>query len=361
MYHSFSKLELLLKSKGYIPVNIFTIDDYIVYMEIFCAHNTDHFLLYIPSKYNIKPDNGNIYKLNYVDTESSDNIVNKYAEEPDATEIQSAYNEIDLNSNENQDNIEESLIENYNREILLKDINTKDKDILKNIFRQLTRFKFCVQNIKYKLGIVYKNYLCAIKRDDSMECYYIKKFPTRNGKKLYVSIDLKEFYDKILTVPDDIKTVKLSIYKILSQNLLKHSRLLNDMLNNKDTLLSYAEMILKKKEYFDSYISELENMLNKINDNEKTLIDEIHVSDKKTTEYGADGLQKDIQKSHNMYRINTKLQQLKELKQELVNDVTKTRLNQEHINLEIDKILFDNSVMLNEMIKNFNSITQIIE
>ena len=50
-----------------------------------------------------------------------------------------------------------------------------------------------------------------------------------------------------------------------------------------------------------------------------------------------------------------------ELKNEVAQDLDKTRLEQENITLEIDKILFDNSIMLNQIIKNFNSITQILE
>jgi hypothetical protein len=359
--HSFSKLEILLNSKGLIPRTIFTMDDYIVYIEVFNVHNAEYFFLYIPSKYNIKPDKGNVYKIKYVDIEDSNNIVTKYTGEPDGSEIKNDYDAVELESSENLDNLEQSLNDNYNKEILLKDINKYDKDILKEIFRQLNRFKFCVQNIKYKLAIVYKNYLCAIKRDDVIECYYIKNFPVKSSRKLYTSIDLKSFYEKIENVPNDIKTVKDNIYKILNQNHIKHSKMLNNMLENKDNLLSYSEMIYKKKEYFTNYISDLEKLLAKLNDNEQKLLEEKNNISNKTSDYGIKGVHGDIQNSHMAFNIDTKLGKVMELKQELVNDIVKTRTDQENMNLEIDKILFDNSVMLNEIIKNFNSIKQIIE
>ena len=49
------------------------------------------------------------------------------------------------------------------------------------------------------------------------------------------------------------------------------------------------------------------------------------------------------------------------LQKSVSDDILKTRNEQENITLEIDKILFDNSIMLNQIIKNFNTLMQIIE
>ena len=59
--------------------------------------------------------------------------------------------------------------------------------------------------------------------------------------------------------------------------------------------------------------------------------------------------------------MDEKLETLIELRHELTEDIIKSRYDHEVLVLEIDKILYDNSVMLNEIIKNFNSITSIIE
>ena len=361
MSHSFSKLETLLYSKEFIPVAYYTIDGYIVYIEVFSQKCSDTFLIYIPSKYNIKPEGGTIYKIKYVDIVNKDGIVANYAEEPDMYDIKQNYDEINIEANAEVQNMEDALNENYNKEIMLKDINKDDKDVLTDIFRQLTRFKFCVQNIQFKLGIIYKNYMCCIKRDDSIECYLIKNYPAKKSRRLVVTIDLKSLYEIIDSVPDNLKIVKTSIFKILNQNQLKHNKVLFNILENKDTFLSYSELIYKKKEHFDSYISELENMRLKLKENEDKLIDEkIELSNKKT-ESGMKGFHEDIQQSHTVYKLDSQITKIKELVEELDDDIIKTKLEQEDLTLKIDKILFDNSVMLNEIIKNFNSIIQIIE
>ena len=361
MNHSFSKLETLIGSYGFQVKTVFTIDEYIVYMEILSTKDTNSFLLYIPSKFNIKPEKGdNVYKLKYIDIETPENIVDKYAEDPDKNEIKNDYEEVNIET-QNTDDLEHSLNENYNRDILLKDINKNDKDILKDIFRQLNRFKFCVQNIKYKMSILYKNYLCSIKRDDTIECYYIKNFPTQKSRRFYISTDLKSMYESIDNVMNDVKTVKDSIYKILNQNQVKHTKVLNNMLENKEKLLSYSDLICKKKEYFETYIADLEGILVKLKQNQVELLEEKKSIRKKDGEYGVKGVHVDIQNSHLIYNIDTKLAKISELITELNEDIHKTRVERENMTLQIDKILFDNSIMLNEIIKNFNSITQIIE
>ena len=362
MQHSFSKLETLLSSKGFCPKSIFTIDGYCVYIEIFNIYNAETFLLYIPSKFNIKAEKGNIYKINYIDIEQDDNIVTKYTDEKSNEEIKENYGEIVLDDNNNiTDNIEETLNENYNKDIQLKNINKDDKSVLKDIFRQLSRIKQLTHNIKYKISILYKNYLCSIKRDETVECYYISHYPlNKNGRKLYVTIDLKTFYEKIDTLLEDIKVLKHGMYKILNQNQVKHTKLLHDMLQNKDKLIQYSGMISKKKEYYETYIKELESMLNKLNENEIQLNKERLMLNNKN-DYGVKGIHSDIEKSHTLYKLDEKLEKLIELRHELTEDIIKSRYDHEVLVLEIDKILYDNSVMLNEIIKNFNSITSIIE
>ena len=361
MQHSFNKLENLLSSNGFLPKSIFTIDGYCVYIEIFNVYNAETFLLYIPSKFNIKTDKGNIYKINYIDMEKDDDIVTKYTDEKSKDEIKENYGEIILESNITTDNIEQSLNENYNKDIKLKNINKDDKSKLKDIFRQISRLKQLTSNIKYKISILYKNYLCSIKKDETIECYYISHYPlNKSGRKLYITIDLKTFYEKIDTLLEDIILLKNSMFKILNQNQIKHTKLLYDMLDNKDKLLQYSSMITKKKEYYKTYINELENMLKKLNENETQLNKERLIIYNKN-DSGMRGIHNDIEKSHVIFKLDEKIEKLIELRHELTEDIIKTRYEQEFLVLEIDKVLYDNSVMLNEIIKNFNSISTIIE
>jgi hypothetical protein len=98
---SFSKLEKLLVKKGLIPKKYFSIDGYIVYMEIFNIKNSDCFMVYIQSKYDISIDEheNNVYKIKYVDITEDGHIPNDYAGEIDENAVEE---EIDIETKNNQ-------------------------------------------------------------------------------------------------------------------------------------------------------------------------------------------------------------------------------------------------------------------
>ena len=171
---SISKLERLLSLKGFVPTRYFVMHSVIVYMEIISITDADTFLLYIPSKYkfiaNKSSQASSVFKIKYVDIDESNNTADDYAGEPDEHSVENTYREIDVNMSPTVkgNNIGQHLEENYKRSITLKDISSDDSKELKDIFRQLKRLRFCVQNVKYKIAVIYKNYHCAIRRYDSI-------------------------------------------------------------------------------------------------------------------------------------------------------------------------------------------------
>ena len=196
---SIQKLEKFLALKGFIPTKYFTINSTCVYIEIMSLENSDIFLLYIPSKYNFFVDKDrNVYKMQYYDEKDIDE------------NIENTYKEIDFIGTPEikNGNIAFHLEENYKKSISIKDIATDDTKEVKNIINQIKRLKFCVQNVKYKIAISYKNFLFSIKRDDSIESYSISNYPMKNFKQLYITVDLELLYEKIESVILNMKTIR---------------------------------------------------------------------------------------------------------------------------------------------------------
>ena len=159
---SLNKLEKILGSKNLIIRKNFTVGDMAVYLEVFNPVSADSFLLYIPSKYDIPISPGsNSYKITDLEINEDGNIPKDYAGEPDDFDLEKQYQEIDLDLKPNldKDDLKERMEENYNHPISLKDVSKKDMNELREIFRQLCRLKLCVQNVKYKVCIIYKFYL----------------------------------------------------------------------------------------------------------------------------------------------------------------------------------------------------------
>jgi hypothetical protein len=360
---SLQKLEKILFKYDLTIQKIYTMDDKCIYLELLSVNTAELCLLYIPSKYEITVSRGdNVMSMKYIEVNSDGTIPDNYAGEPDGNELEKKYGQIDLDLNitNNPDNMEEHLEENYNSTLSLKDISKKDLTELRDIFRQLKRLGYSVQNLGYKLCIVYKNYLCCICRDDSFEGYLIPYLRGNKQRKMFVSVDLETLYKKFNSVGIDIITIRQGIQQILNKNQNKHTHNLNHMLAYRDNFKEHSDNILVKKEQETTNLETLEALLSNLIKAEKLNMDDIEGINKKySNDASVKGLHTDIQKSHELSKKQEELTRIKSLKQEIITNILKVKNNLDNISLKIDKICFDNTVMLDAIIKNFKLLGQI--
>ena len=357
---SLRKLENLLADKNFIIKTLFTASGTLIYVEIFNINNADLFLLYIPSKFEIviEEEQENTYKVKTLDINEDEmaNILRNY-DVVSNIDVRESYDEIELEGEKKLEEFEDNLRNNYNHQIFLKELHTQDNENLKDIFCQLARFKFCVKNLKYKLSIIYKNYLCSMK-DDSMECYIIKHYPKMDEKKMYITINLETFYANIDNISNDIITIKSNIYRILNKNHIKHTEILNKILEQRAVLSLYSDNIYKKKEEYNIYISEFEKILAKIKSAEKLNIEKtLKIKEKYAN---TNSLHTDIERSHRLDACSKDLDKINKAKEEVIHNIIDLRIKQEDLTLKIDKILFDNSILLNLIIKNFSELSRMV-
>lgn len=350
---SISKLEQLLSTKGFIPNKYFMMHDVCVYIEVVSISNADIFMLYVPSKYKFKIQKPNCYKIKYVNIINNDNTVDDYAGKQDDYTLEKSYGEIDLNNGHGDQNMESYLESKYKKKISLKDVSTEDNKEITNLLRQLKRLSFCVQNVDYKLVVLYKNYICAIKRDNEIECYRIKKYPSKNSRKLYISVDLELFYTKIDSLTLNMDTIKKGLYHILDKNQINHTKTLTKLLEEKKDTMELSEKAYQKKQEYDNHIEELQKMLDIMTESGKDIISRIDEEENRYHNPGLKGLHKDIEKSRKIGQLNTELDKINRIKQEIVTTMFKLQTKKENTILEIDKIMFDNTVMLESILKNF--------
>ena len=359
---SFKKLENLLSNKGFIINSIFIVDGYVTYLDVSSFKSVENFILYIPSNYDIKIDDGNIenvYKINNIEMNENGEIVKNCIDDLDDADIEKDYNEIDLDYN-TETNLEEHLKDNYNRPVLLK--NTKKDDInqCKYILNQLSRLRLCVQNLKYKLSIIYKNYLCCIKRDDSLVCFLIKDdYNSIDKKKLFITLDLEIlFKEKENKISNDVKTIRESIYKILNNNQIKHSKILNDMISELNKTNMQYEIILNKNKKYEEYIIKLELLFNNNQEAEKNVSSKLFSIREEYT--NKKGLHYDIERSHLISKHEREIDDINENRKNIIKNINDIKLLKENMILEVDKILFDNSIMINTVITNIQKLSKII-
>jgi hypothetical protein len=346
---SLSKLENLLASKGFMCVKFFVLYGYCFYIEVFSVKTADVFIIYIPSKYKFKISKGeNVHKIQYIEINNFDNITDEYAGKQDDVDIEEIYdNNIQL-SEDNDVDIENKLENNYRRPISLSDISKEDNIMIKSIYRQMRRFKYCVKKLKYKIGIIYKKYICSIRRDNSINCFVIKHYTKEHSKKLMVIVDLGTFYEKNDKLIDDVKIIRESVYKILEKNQHNNSQIINTFTEYQKDIHYIKDHINHKKIIYENMMNQLLDMLTKITTTEEKFLKELSI-----LEQGVNGsIQDDIHKVHNRSRLEKELDNINSTKNEISRNIMYLREKKENKILTIDKISFDNAVMLNAMTKN---------
>ena len=354
---SLSKLERFLASKDFIIKSFFTFGDHCNYIEVVNINTTDTLLIYINEDYNIDVSKKqDVFKLKPIDIntgEFEDDIKDKYTQEPDNIDIEKDYEEIDISENK-RENMEEFLEDNYKKELSIRDINKSDTMRLKELSRQLKRMRFCVQTIKYKLCVLYKNYLCVINIENEVELYQIKNYEGDDIRNLYVTIDLENLYDNIGTVNTDIINIRQGLYNIFDKNQRKHITNFERMITEGQSVFLYINKLSQKKIQYEEYLQKLYSMIDTINQSEKDKTEKIREIREEYDSKG--GIHTDIQKSHIVSKYETEIEEIKSTKHKIVKNIFNIRTKLDDLVLYTDKVFFDNLVMIDTIIKNINSL-----
>lgn len=357
---SIQKLERMLAGKKLIVKRIYMIDGVCVYIEVLNVVTGDNFMLYIQSKYEIKVSSGSsVYKIEYIEVTPEGDLPD-FDNKEDATAEQD-YDPIDLELDVTnvKSNLSKKLEENYNRPVVLKDIGMEDMNEIKDIFKQLKRLKLCVQNIKYKLCILYKDFMCCIRRDDTFECYRIKHFHGTDIRKMYVTIDLESLYIKIDSISSDVTMVSNGVYSILEKNYDKHIQNLQKMLEKKQDINTFSVSINTKKNQYSSYLTQLNQLLSVITASESKLLSKIALAQENCVNTsGVSGMYTDIEQLHKISQYESELGKIHTIKQDLLKNIHDVKSKYENISLKCDEICFNNIVMIDSILKNFNILSQ---
>ena len=174
-----------------------------------------------------------------------------------------------------------------------------------------------------------------------------------------MTFDLETLYNKLDSIAIDIKTVRDGIYKVLDKNQLKNTHSLFTILHFRETVIQSAEKYVKKREKFSQYISKFEKLLQDMVIAEQECLQKLNKVDQQyTNDNSVKGLHIDIEKSHLKSKYETELNNIVRLKKEITNNILDIKLQRETLSLQIDKICFDNIVMLDTVRKNFELLSQ---
>tara|TARA_B100000686_G_scaffold353302_1_gene458362 strand:- start:4476 stop:5570 length:1095 start_codon:yes stop_codon:yes gene_type:complete len=361
---SINKLVKLLVKRGFHPQSFYKIYGVCAFIEIISIRTADNYMLYIPSKYNFKvpPDYPNLYELKEIEVKSNDantDILNEYGEKPNPLDVEKEYEEILLPNTklfDEKEKVEQLLKEKYNKPIQITEANSGDNSDVKCIHRQMERLKFCVQNIDYKLVIIYKSYLAFLHTEDVIDMYYITDYDMKAFRNLLVTLDLEVLYNNAST-DIELEQVKTGIEKVLDKNHLLHVRNLLNLINNKQSLVNHVNTVNTNKQNYSGYIAQFSRLLLVIGENENVLMRQIEELNrgKGDTLYG------DIEYSHQKNKIIKEVHKLEKIKSELIRNIINLKNHSINISLTVDKILFDNTILMDSIFRNLESLSKLCQ
>ncbi len=361
---SIKKLHAIINSKGLVPVKHYILDKYYYVIETISVKNGETVLVWIPEKYRFKCDKESEvvseyahYKLKRINIGLSQNIVDKYGNQVD---MEKYYPELDIDESiaESNKDVEDALIENYQHPITLDNFSKDELDDVRDIYRQLSRLKYCVKYISYKLTIMVNNYFCITNDKNEIDCYYIKRYVRKDSmKRLYVLISLESLITSDHNFESDVKDVQTGVRKLIDRNQTIHTNKLSRFLDRKDEIHRGIKSLENLKNRGDQMIKEYEKLLKHVDIAEKSILDKLE------NVKGQDNM------SGNIYKDIEKNTLLKTTEEELAkNTYKKDKIREKLLELEdyisdvvlkADQILFDNIVLLKTIHSNIDKLHNI--
>lgn len=331
------KLNKLLIDNGIVPEKHFSYKHRLIFVECIILSSGTKFFLDIPNEYKISIVNGKHYPLQPISiTENDDQVISQFAK---------PFNDLDVLTNyrneENQfqeefieNNISEQLKQTYKYSINIKDVENEEQNDVRDITRQLDRLSFSVLQTNYKICITYKNFF-VILRNSNHHIFHCPTMTNYNDQRdMMISINLITFYSKIDKIDSEINLIKSSVEKILEMNYEKNVKSINFLIHKTQSIVSkFQELHLESLK------------LRKLNEKTLNLLKFTNMTEREQYER-----RKITGKSE---EVSTEVQKIKN---ELITNIIKIDERKSNILLTVDKILFDNIVMMNSIVKNFEML-----
>lgn len=205
----------------------------------------------------------------------------------------------------------------------------------------MNRFKYSVENLKYKLAIMCNSYICSVSRDNDVDFFYIKNFPKQtNNYKMVVVFDLEILYDKHYIIHNELNEVKNNIEKLLNKNYDINLKYTTRLLTNNININTLQSIISSKKKKFDDKYQEYNILLNSTISKEELIRTQI---------------KKDGKNTQNIIQ----LKDIVKTKSKVIIDMISMIEKRDNFILMCDNVLFDNIIMFDKISKNINALNEI--
>lgn len=124
--------------------------------------------------------------------------------------------------------------------------------------------------------------------------------------------------------------------------------------------MDFSERAYSKKIEYDKYYQDAVDMLENIKQSEKQKLSVLYELNKKYKDPSLNkGLHNDINRTHEISKLENEISDIQKIKEEIIKTLFELKNKKENTMLMVDKIMFDNNVMIECVIRNFSKLEKI--
>lgn len=355
---SIEKLEKLIIGNNAIITRFYGYHKLIRYIECVDLQSKEYFMLYIPDDYDFSVNDAESFiPLKRIEANDYLSYSEKYAQDMETKDIQKIYTPINVNQDvditQKPQIVEENMVDNYNRMVSLHGRKASDYS-LQDIRRQVDRLRLCLNNTKFRWCISYDRFL-VINRETDEVCFLKKDGTIDKTRKIFVLMDLASFV-KDRNFSNILPLVYNGLKNILTNTIETHTTIYDQLGNRNISSASILKSVKDLKDKFDNYHTEftkIESVLQK--KEEEAKISRENILRKKSGNFTSD-----FRRTNMLQDEERKIRQIEEDQEKLMEKVLQVRIKERELFLMIDKILFDNIVILSTLRDNLVSLTELL-
>lgn len=362
-----SKVERLLLNNRLLITCFYLLGEQCMFIKVFSIDKGHSFLVSIDTEHRLvitkehisERPNVSVLVLNAIaESESDSSPVEKYGQMPDDDELKTRY-DINFQKNEIGDNeeLEANLENNYKKKFFLGDLNRSVKHDHKDCARQLKRLSLSFSDIRYMLSMVSNNLFLYVDRKGKTHSFLIPDQNTEGKKLLFVVVMLDFFFESKERIVKDVITIKKSLFRIVDKTSEANVSNLFLLIKKFETVGNMVVELNKIKLTYNTHLDQLEKLLESLVEKESSLSDEIY----NLEEAREKGDLNEVSFVHSKRSLEEKKEKAVAVKQRILKNINKTLNNYDDVYLKCDKLEFDNTILLDTLLRNIKEMEEEIE
>jgi len=348
------KIDKLLETNGMV-CNKFYVNKhrYCMFIEVIVARSARTFFLSIPDRNKVViPSGTNVFELRDISIVGGGDTIDKYTDmDVNRIATDDKYTGVNLIADENKTYRNEDDVElKYDNRIGLNDSGIDN--VTPVIQRQVKRLNLCVQDTKYSIHILTRDYIFT----PEGRVYGINtKDGIKDKRRSMTTITIANMLERIKSAPNDLTSIDKGLQTIIIKNISSHLQTISENLTNHHQVKSKIMLSLAKR---DEYITRMSTLVAGI---EKAAINEADLVEKRRTtleNYSAkrNGLVRDVDKTRITREYNSKLITIDNDRKDMIRNVMSIKLKMDDLVLTTESSMFDVVIMVENIKARLNHI-----